>query len=319
MKEISKFLKLKSHTIIIFCFYILFLFISTWFGIDYNYILYIVLVSIFLFLLANIISFIKYRSTLDDMTYWAKDPSVKPPDLIIKETEFFEAINKLYKSNKENENQFDIKMKELKDYISIWTHQIKTPLFSLDLILNDHPIDSHQAKAEVFAIEEYIDSLLPYIRLESLSTDFVFKKQSLDNLIRSSIKKYAKVFIKRKNKINFTPSNLNITTDEKRFGLILDQILSNANKYTQDGEISIYVKDNNLIIEDTGIGIRKEDLPRVFDKSYTGYNGRIYKKSTGIGLNLVKNTAKNLSLDIDIESEVGKGTSLIINLSRVLN
>ena len=319
MNEISKFLKLKSHTIIIFCFYILFLFISTWFGIDYNYILYIVLVSIFLFLLANIISFIKYRSTLDDMTYWAKDPSVKPPDLIIKETEFFEAINKLCKSNKENEKQFDIKMKELKDYISIWTHQIKTPLFSLDLILNDHPIDSHQAKAEVFEIEEYIDSLLSYIRLESLSTDFVFEKQSLDNLIRSSIKKYAKVFIKRKNKINFTPSNLNITTDEKRFGLILDQILSNANKYTQDGEISIYVKDNNLIIEDTGIGIRKEDLPRVFDKSYTGYNGRIYKKSTGIGLNLVKNTAKNLSLDVDIESEVGKGTNLIIDLSRVLN
>lgn len=318
MKEISKFLKLKSHTIIIFCFYILFLFISTWFGIDYNYILYIVLVSIFLFLLANIISFIKYRSTLDDMTYWAKDPSLKSPDLI-KETEFFEAINSLYKSNKENEKQFDIKMKELKDYISIWTHQIKTPLFSLDLILNDHPIDSHQAKAEVFAIEEYIDSLLSYIRLESLSTDFVFRKQSLDDLIRSSIKKYAKVFIKRKNKINFTPTNLNITTDEKWFGLILDQILSNANKYTQDGEISIYVKDNKLIIEDTGIGIRKEDLPRVFDKSYTGYNGRIYKKSTGIGLNLVKNTAENLSLDVDIESEVGEGTSLVINLSRVLN
>lgn len=318
MKEISKFLKLKSHTIIIFCFYILFLFISTWFGIDYNYILYIVLVSIFLFLLANIISFTKYRSTLDDMTYWAKDPSLKSPDLI-KETEFFEAINSLYKSNKENEKQFDIKMKELKDYISIWTHQIKTPLFSLDLILNDHPIDSHQAKAEVFAIEEYIDNLLSYIRLESLSTDFVFRKQSLDDLIRSSIKKYAKVFIKRKNKINFTPTNLNITTDEKWFGLILDQILSNANKYTQDGEISIYVKDNNLIIEDTGIGIRKEDLPRVFDKSYTGYNGRIYKKSTGIGLKLVKNTAKNLSLDVDIESEVGEGTSLVINLSRVLN
>ena len=319
MNEISKFLKLKSHTIIIFCFYILFLFISTWFGIDYNYILYIVLVSIFLFLLANIISFIKYRSTLDDMTYWAKDPSVKPPDLIIKETEFFEAINKLCKSNKENEKQFDIKMKELKDYISIWTHQIKTPLFSLDLILNDHPIDSHQAKAEVFEIEEYIDSLLSYIRLESLSTDFVFEKQSLDNLIRSSIKKYAKVFIKRKNKINFTPSNLNITTDEKRFGLILDQILSNANKYTQDGEISIYVKDNNLIIEDTGIGIRKEDLPRVFDKSYTGYNGRIYKKSTGIGLNLVKTTAENLSIDVGIDSKVDVGTKVILNIGRVLN
>jgi len=110
-----------------------------------------------------------------------------------------------------------------------------------------------------------------------------------------------------------------ITTDEKWFGLILDQILSNSNKYTQNGEISIYMKGKNLVIEDTGIGIRKEDLPRVFDKSYTGYNGRIYKKSTGIGLNLVKTTAENLSIDVDIESEVGIGSKLILNLAREIN
>ena len=217
------------------------------------------------------------------------------------------------------EKSFDLKMKEFKDYMTMWAHQVKTPLFSLDLILNDHPVDSHAARAEVFEIEEYIESLLSYIRLESLSTDFVFKKQSLDKLIRSSIKKYSKLFIKKKNKVKFCPTELFITTDEKWFGLILDQILSNSNKYTQNGEISIYMKGKNLVIEDTGIGIRKEDLPRVFDKSYTGYNGRVYKKSTGIGLNLVKTTAENLSIDVDIESEVGIGSKLILNLAREIN
>ena len=141
----------------------------------------------------------------------------------------------------------------------------------------------------------------------------------MDKLIRSSIKKYSKLFIKKKNKVKFCPTELFITTDEKWFGLILDQILSNSNKYTQNGEISIYMKGKNLVIEDTGIGIRKEDLPRVFDKSYTGYNGRIYKKSTGIGLNLVKTTAENLSIDVDIESEVGIGSKLILNLAREIN
>ena len=318
MKEIRKFLKIKSHSIIIFLVYIIFLYASTMFGIDKNYILYIILVSIFLFSLEIILSFRKYRSIVNDITFWTKDPQTKTPDLI-EGSEFLEYISDIYKDKQSMEYDFDIKMKDFKDYITTWTHQIKTPVFSLDLILKDHPIDSHQAKSELFEIEEYIDSLLSYIRLESLSTDFVFDKQDLDQIIKSSIKKYSKVFIKRKNKINFTPTKLTIITDEKWFGLILDQILSNANKYTEDGEISIYMKGQSLVIEDTGIGIRKEDLPRVFDKSYTGYNGRIYKKSTGIGLNLVKTSAENLSIGVGIESEVSKGTRIILDLSRSLN
>ena len=217
------------------------------------------------------------------------------------------------------ENSFEIKMDDFKEYVSMWTHQIKTPLFSLNLILNDHPIDDQQAKAEVFAIEQYIETLLSYTRLNSLSTDFVFERADLDELISASIKKYAKVFIRKKNRVNFAPTNLRLTTDKKWFALIIDQVLSNSNKYTQDGEISFYMDGGNLVIADTGIGIRKEDLPRVFDKSYTGYNGRIYKKSTGIGLNLVKNAAENLSIDVGIDSDLGRGTRVILNLERVLN
>ena len=95
--------------------------------------------------------------------------------------------------------------------------------------------------------------------------------------------------------------------------------MSNSNKYTQDGKISFYMEGPKLIIEDTGIGIREEDLPRVFDKSYTGYNGRIYKKSTGIGLSLVKSAAENLSIAVFIESKLGEGTKVIFDLKNALN
>lgn len=317
MKGIYKFLKEKIHSIIIFLVYILILLISTWFGISKNYILYIILISIFMFAVNIVISFVKYKKLIDEINQWSTDLLTKEPE-VFKNTNFSKRIINLEKENREMESAFELKMKDFKEYISIWTHQIKTPLFSLDLILNDHPIDSNAAKNEVFEIEEYIDNLLSYMRLESLSTDFVFEEVSLDDLVSSSIKKYSKVFIRRKNKVDFKASGLIIATDKKWFSLILDQILSNANKYTKNGCIYIYIEGTNLVIKDTGIGIRKEDLPRVFDKSYTGYNGRIYKKSTGIGLNLVKNTAENLSIDVLIESEVDVGTKVILNLSRVL-
>lgn len=318
MKEIYKFLKLKVHSLIIFLIYVMFLLASTLFGLNTNYIIYIVLVSLFMFVVNIIISYVKYRKIIQDIDDWSMDKTLREP-YIIAETQFAKKMLNLQKENERMENAFDIKMRDFKDYITIWTHQIKTPLFSLSLILNDHPVDSHAAQGEVFEIEEYIESLLSYMRLESLSTDFVFEEAFLDELINSSIKKYAKVFIKKKNQVKFTPTKLKITTDIKWFGLILDQILSNANKYTDQGLIEIYIEGTKLIIKDTGIGIRKEDLPRVFDKSYTGYNGRIYKKSTGIGLNLVKTTADNLSIDVFIESEVDVGTKVILNLSRILN
>lgn len=317
MKEMSKFIKIKGHSLILFVIFILALLASITFGFDKNYISYICLISVFLFLIDLVISYRNFKRFSNEITYWTNDFESKAP-FLIENTKAFENINNIYKSNKQMENFFEIKMAEFKEYVSMWTHQVKTPLFSLNLILKDHPVDDHAAKAEVFEIEEYIETLLSYMRLESLSTDFVFEQADLDELISSSIKKYSKVFIKKKNKVNFVPTNLKLTTDRKWFALILDQILSNSNKYTQEGEISFYIDDKNLIIEDTGIGIRKEDLPRVFDKSYTGYNGRIYKKSTGIGLNLVKTAAENLSIDVSIESKVDVGTKVILNLSRVL-
>ena len=314
----SKFIRIKAHSLVIFIIFFVLMIFSISFGIDRNYIYYILILATFLFVSSLVISYIKFKKAYKEITMWTNDFTSRP-NFLIKKSKIYENIMTIYEKNKDMENSFEDKMRVFKEYVSMWAHQIKTPLFSLDLILNDHPIDDHAAKAELFAIEEYIETLLSYTRLESLSTDFVFEEVSLDELISSSIKKYSKVFIRKKNKVDFKPTGLRLTTDKKWFAFILDQILSNSNKYTQDGTISFYMEGTKLIIEDTGIGIREEDLPRVFDKSYTGYNGRIYKKSTGIGLSLVKSASENLAIDVSIESKLTEGTKVIFDLKNALN
>lgn len=318
MKDLSRFIRLKKLELIVFGIYVFLLIFSKNLGIDYKYLLYICLISCFIFLTYMVLSYNNYKNTKEKLLDWINDPSKNPPEFI-KNSEVYDLLHKEFSEKVELSNDYSKKIEDFKDYMTMWTHQIKTPLFSLNLILDDYPIDIHQAKAEIFEIEEYMQTLLSYFRLESKTTDYVFENLSLDEIIRTSIKKYSKVFILRKNKINFKETNVKITTDKKWFGFLLDQIFSNANKYTKNGEISIFLKESELVIKDTGIGIRKEDLKRVFEKSYTGYNGRIYQKSTGLGLNMVKTICEKLTIDVYIKSEVNIGTEVILNLKRTLN
>ena len=158
--------------------------------------------------------------------------------------------------------------------------------------------------------------VLSYIRLGSNKNDFVLKEYDLDNIIRQAVRKYAPLFIRKKISLDFKPTNYKVLTDEKWLVFVIEQLLSNAIKYTNKGKISIYSLENKkLVIEDTGIGISKEDIPRIFDKGFTGYNGRTDKKATGLGLYLCKNILDKLSHKISIESEVGVKTKVILDLS----
>ena len=122
----------------------------------------------------------------------------------------------------------------------------------------------------------------------------------------------------KKISLDFQPTNYKVLTDEKWLVFVIEQLLSNAIKYTNKGKISIYpLEDKKLVIEDTGIGISKEDIPRIFDKGFTGYNGRTDKKATGLGLYLCKNILDKLSHKISIESEVGVKTKVILDLAMV--
>jgi signal transduction histidine kinase len=210
---------------------------------------------------------------------------------------------------------------DMVDYYTIWAHQIKTPIAAMRLLLQSEQSDTNSELLEqLFKVEQYVEMVLQYLRLENMSSDLVFKEHSLDTIVKQAVRKYSKSFIRKKVKLNYMDLNCDVLTDEKWLVFVIEQILSNALKYTGAGEISIYMDDelhDTLVIEDTGIGIEQEDLPRVFEKGFTGYIGRADKKSTGIGLFLCKQILNKLSHTITIESVVDKGTKVRIGLGIV--
>ena len=209
-------------------------------------------------------------------------------------------------------------LEEMTDYYTMWAHQIKTPIFALRLLLQENPTVNKEALTELFKIEQYVEMVLSYIRLGSSENDFVIKEYNLDDIIKQAIRKYAPLFIRKKIALNFKNTNYTVLTDEKWLVFVIEQILSNAIKYTTKGTVSIYPLENKkLVIEDTGIGISEEDIPRIFDKGFTGYNGRTNKKASGLGLYLCKNILDKLSHKISIESEVGVKTKVILDLSMI--
>lgn len=245
-----------------------------------------------------------------------KDYKILPKNM--EEDVTLNEINRLNDFIKDYENQQSSDTNDLKDYITKWTHQIKSPIFALNLLLDDTDVNKEACKIELFEIEEYVQNILGYVRLDSDTTDYAFSMVEVDKEVRSSIKKYARQIIHKNNQISFEETGLTIISDSKWFRFIIDQILSNANKYTRGGMIKIYLEGENLVIEDEGIGINKEDLPRIFDKGYTGFNGRLDKKATGIGLNLVKNICKSLRIEAFADSKKNKGTKIILDLSRII-
>lgn len=179
-------------------------------------------------------------------------------------------------------------MADLRDYYAIWAHQIKTPISAIDVLLQaeNEPdkIDLKELKRQLFNIDFYVDAVMNYLRLEDMSSDYVFEDCQVEKIVRKAVKKFAAQFIGKKISIELNNLDTNVKTDEKWLGFIIEQLISNAVKYTRNGgKISIYMKetfnsaDRILVIEDNGIGITKEDIPRIFERGYTGYNGRMSK------------------------------------------
>ena len=201
-------------------------------------------------------------------------------------------------------------------FYTAWVHQIKTPLAAMGLLLQNGTPDPALLKGELFSMEKYVDLVLTYQRLGSEVTDLVLKHCVLDDIIRAAVKEYARLFILKKLTLTFTPTELTVLTDEKWLNFVIGQLLSNALKYTQKGGVSIYAAGTQLVIEDTGMGIPENELPRIFEKSFTGENGRSTPRTTGLGLYLCKCTCDLLGHGIRAESQVGKGTKVILDLAR---
>lgn len=206
--------------------------------------------------------------------------------------------------------QSENKRQDLLDYYTLWVHQIKNPIAASRLLLQSGgETDREALSAELLKIEEYVEMVLGYLRLDSDSTDYVLRRCALDDIIRASLRRYARLFILKKLTLEFHETHRVLLTDEKWLGFVVGQLLSNAAKYTPEGgSVRIYPDGETLVIADSGIGIRSEDLPRVFEKGFTGYNGREDRKATGIGLYLCKRVLTNLGQGIAIVSRPGKGT-----------
>lgn len=217
--------------------------------------------------------------------------------------------------------QSEQRQTELVDYYTTWVHQIKTPTTSMRLHLqNEDSALSRQLATDLCHVEQYVDMVLTYLRLHGNSTDYVFREQDLDAIVKSAVRKLSQEFILRKLRLDYTPLCTTVVTDAKWLGFVIEQVLTNALKYTRIGGITIRLQQEEgrklLLIEDTGIGIAPEDLPRIFEPGFTGKTGRMNERATGIGLYLCRRICQNLGHGISATSEVDKGTCITIDLTQ---
>lgn len=234
------------------------------------------------------------------------------------EEEYLELVRLLQREQLQEKNHMNSRYEEMMEYYTTWAHQIKTPIASMRLILGREDSQvSRQLSMDLERIEQYVEMVLCYLRLDSETTDYVFREYELDEIVRQAVKKFAGQFIHRRLRLEYHPMCLKVITDEKWLQFVLEQLISNALKYTPQGSVSIGLEEPAaLYIRDTGIGIAPEDVPRIFEKGYTGRNGREDKKASGLGLYLCRRICKNLGHTITVESVPDQGTTLRIRFEQ---
>ena len=228
-----------------------------------------------------------------------------------------EKVQKLEVKEQERTTLERERYNDLMDYYTLWAHQIKTPIAASSLLVQDleEQDTKKQLGQELFKIESYVNLVLQYLRLESFHDDLVLNKENLEDLVKEVVKKYAIFFIQKGLTLNLHDLNRTIVTDKKWFMIILEQVLSNSLKYTQTGGIEIYCQGDTLYLKDTGLGIKDSDILRVFERGFSGYNGRLTHQSSGLGLYLSKKIANQLGNSLALESQVGEGTTVKIGLA----
>lgn len=241
-----------------------------------------------------------------------------PETTTLIEEDYQHLIQRLVRENRQRQAAADSMLEDLTSYYTLWVHQIKTPIAAMDLLLQAGPDRATEMEIELQKIAQHVDMVLQYLRLDSTAKDLVLQRCQLDAVVRQTVRKYAKLFILKKIQLVFQETKWEVLSDEKWLCFLLEQLLSNALKYTPEGgKISIFLEgETNLVIADTGIGIAPEDLPRVFEKGFTGNNGRMDKKATGIGLYLRRRVTNLLGHTISIASEPGVGTQVRLGLGR---
>lgn len=232
------------------------------------------------------------------------------------EQDYRDLVQALFMDKQQYIARSDRERSDMLDYYTLWVHQIKTPIAAMRLIFQGDATDQYnELQAQLFKIEQYVEMVMAYLRVGSESTDFILKEYEINGMVKQAVRKYASMFIRKKISVKLGQLKAKVLTDEKWLCFVIEQVISNAIKYTKDGNITIDSEyETTLVIRDTGIGIAPEDLPRICEKGFTGYNGRSDKRASGIGLYLTKQILMKLGHAISFESEVGKGTIVRIEL-----
>lgn len=244
------------------------------------------------------------------------DATLLPPADGILDEDYQELICLLISREQRMSDEATKNYNAMIDYYTTWAHQMKTPIASMRLTLqNEDSGFSRKLQNDLNRIERYADMVMTYLRLNAGSTDYVIREYDLDGIVRPAVKKFAGEFIAKRLKLDYSPLNCTVLTDEKWLSFVVEQILSNAVKYTSTGSVSVSLEaPKTLCIRDTGMGIAAEDLPRIFENGYTGFNGRTDKRASGIGLYLCKRICDKLGHGIRVESEAGVGTAVHVEM-----
>lgn len=232
------------------------------------------------------------------------------------ETDYQEIIRELFAQNRASREEMEAHFRDTVEYYTVWAHQIKTPIAAMRLLLGeaDFP-EKQELLEELQRIEEYVGMVMCYLRLDTESSDYVIKECDLDKILHQVIKKHASSFIRKRIRLDYKETGLRVVTDEKWLFFVIDQIFSNALKYTPSGCVSVFVETpKTLCICDTGIGIAPEDLPLIFERGYTGMTGRQDKRASGIGLYLCRRVCTNLGHRITVTSAPEEGTQVRLDL-----
>ena len=270
---------------------------------------YVLLILLLISLAGFLLDIVKQYQKFRHLVFYGEGQAQTPIEALL-----FSKIETLKNDKKGLKLQEQIKRNDLLDYYTLWVHQIKTPIAASKLLVEDLQEQTlkNQLEQELFKIDSYTNLVLQYLRLESFHDDLVVKRENIEDLVKDIVKKYALFFIQQGLRLDLHDLNHTIITDKKWFVVILEQVLSNSLKYTSQGGIEIFFKEDTLYIKDTGLGIQDADLLRVFERGFSGYNGRLTHQSSGLGLYLSKKIADELGHELHLQSVVGEGTTVMI-------
>ena len=294
---------------LLFIFYSLLFIFSYLFEDERTVLQYVMILLLLTSLIGLILDFVKQYQNFRHAVLYGESDAYTPLEALLTSK-----IRTLEKDKKELKIQHQEKQSDLLDYYTLWVHQIKTPIAASKLLVQDlqEQMLKNQLEQELFKIDSYTNLVLQYLRLESFHDDLVVEKENIGDLIKEVVKKYALFFMQQGLSLNLHDLNHTVITDKKWFLVILEQVLSNSLKYTKQGSIEIFFQEDTLYMKDTGLGIQNSDLLRVFERGFSGYNGRLTHQSSGLGLYLSKKIADKLGHELHLHSVVGEGTTVMI-------